>query len=125
MLLVGHLVDNSSDSSEPESISEAEVDAEVRSTTSVEDISSLTANMLLYKAARARNVFVMMDALAQSAQINWMNEEDYGRTPLIQAIHSVCDFSSHLARKEYTVLYHYTSLLEHCVRINQVLLTNV
>jgi Arf-GAP/coiled-coil/ANK repeat/PH domain-containing protein len=82
-------VDNSSDSSEPESISEAEVDVEVRSTTSFEDISSLTANMLLYKAARARNIYVMMDALAQSAQVNWANEDDNGRTPLIQGILSV------------------------------------
>jgi Arf-GAP/coiled-coil/ANK repeat/PH domain-containing protein len=45
--------------------------------------------MLLYKAARARNIYVMMDALAQSAQVNWANEDDNGRTPLIQGILSV------------------------------------
>jgi len=46
--------------------------------------------MLLYKAARARNIAVMLDALAQFADINWRNNDDYGRTPLMQAIFGVC-----------------------------------
>jgi len=83
------LDDDSSDESQSDSVSEAD-DADLRSTTSLEDMSRLTANMLLYKAARARNVTVMLDALSQSADVNWKNDDDYGRTPLMQAIFSVC-----------------------------------
>ena len=83
------LDDDSSDESQSDSVSETD-DADLRSTTSLEDISRLTANMLLYKAARARNIVVMLDALAQFADINWKNSEDSGRTPLMQAIFSVC-----------------------------------
>jgi Arf-GAP/coiled-coil/ANK repeat/PH domain-containing protein len=82
------LADELSGDSDADSVSDTETDADVRSTTSLEDISKLTANMLLYKAARARNLAVMSEALAQSANINWTNVDDGGRTPLIQAIHS-------------------------------------
>ena len=83
------LDDDSSDESQSDSVSETD-DADLRSTTSLEDMSRLTANMLLYKAARARNVTVMLDALAQFADVNWKNNDDYGRTPLMQALFSVC-----------------------------------
>ena len=52
-------------------------------------MARLTADMLLYKASRARNMGVMLEALALGANINWQNEEDGDRTPLIQAMHSV------------------------------------
>jgi len=80
--------DDSSDESQSDSVSETD-EADLRSTTSLEDMSRLTANMLLYKAARARNATVMLDALAQSADVNWKNNDDHGRTPLMQAIFSV------------------------------------
>lgn len=83
------LDDDSSDESQSDSVSETD-DADLHSTTSLEDMSRLTANMLLYKAARARNVTVMQDALSQFADVNWKNNDDYGRTPLMQAIFSVC-----------------------------------
>jgi len=83
------LVDDSSDESQSDSYSETD-DADLRSTTSLEDMSQLTANMLLYKAARARNITVMLDALSQFADINWKNNDDNGRTPLMQAIFGVC-----------------------------------
>ena len=86
--IVMPLADDSSDDSQSDSVSETD-DADLRSTTSLEDMSRLTANMLLYKAARARNIAVMLDALAQFADINWKNNEDCGRTPLMQAIFSV------------------------------------
>jgi len=82
------LDDDSSDESQSDSVSETD-DADLRSTTSLEEISRLTSNMLLYKAARARNIAVMLDALSQFADINWKNNDNYGRTPLIQAIFSV------------------------------------
>jgi len=89
MYVVMPVADDSSDESESDSVSETD-DADLRSTTSLEEMSRLTANMLLYKAARARNIAVMLDALSQSADINWRNSDDCGRTPLMQAIFSVC-----------------------------------
>jgi len=80
--------DDSSDESQSDSVSETD-DADLRSTTSLEDMSRLTPNMLLYKAARARNVTVMLDAMSHVADVNWKNNDDYGRTPLMQAIFSV------------------------------------
>jgi len=82
------LDDNSSDESQSDSVSEAD-DADLQSTTSLEDMSRLTADMLLYKSARARNITVMLDALSQFADVNWKNHDDYARTPLMQAIFSV------------------------------------
>jgi len=87
-VVVMPLDDDSSDESESDSVSEAD-DADLRSTTSLEDMSRLTANLLLYKAARARNIAVMLDAMSQFADINWRNNDDSGRTPLMQAIFSV------------------------------------
>jgi len=83
------LNDDSSDESQSDSVSETD-DADLRSTTSLEEMSRLTSNLLLYKAARARNIAVMLDALSQFANINWKNDDDCGRTPLMQAIFSVC-----------------------------------
>ncbi|CAG2231728.1 ACAP [Mytilus edulis] len=57
-----------------------------QSTTSWEDMSKLDPNMLLYKAAQARNLTVMLEALANGADPNWVNEEEEGRTPLMKAV---------------------------------------
>ena len=70
-------------------MSEAEADADSQSTTSYEDFSKLHPDMLLYKAARARNLPVMREALALGADSNWQNEEDHHQTPLMKAIGSV------------------------------------
>ncbi|CAC5382180.1 ACAP [Mytilus coruscus] len=52
--------------------------------------------MLLYKAAQARNLTVMLEALANGADPNWVNEEEEGRTPLMKAVEtgslSACEF---------------------------------
>lgn len=77
------------DDSEHDSGSDVERDPEVASTTSLEDISKLHPDMLLYKAARARNLPVMLEAISLGANPNWKNEEEEGRTALIQAVHSV------------------------------------
>jgi Arf-GAP/coiled-coil/ANK repeat/PH domain-containing protein len=61
-----------------------------RSTTSWEDMSKLDPNMLLFKAAQARNLTVMLEALANGADPNWVNEEEEGRTPLMKAVETVC-----------------------------------
>ena len=70
-------------------MSETEADADSQSTTSYEDFSKLHPDMLLYKAARARNLPVMREALALGADSNWQNEEDHHQTPLMKAIGSV------------------------------------
>ncbi|KAK3104353.1 hypothetical protein FSP39_000124 [Pinctada imbricata] len=67
-----------------------------KSTTSWEDMSKLDPNMLLYKAAQARNLPVMLEALANKAQANWVNEEEDGKTPLMKAVETgslaTCEF---------------------------------
>ncbi len=72
-----------------ESTSEPEADQDTRSTTSFEEFSKLHPDMLLYKAAEARNLPVMLEAMAIGANPNWINEEDDGKTPLIKAVESV------------------------------------
>jgi len=41
---------------------------------------------LLYKACQARNLPIMAEALAHGADVNSVNEEDEGKSPLIQAV---------------------------------------
>lgn len=41
------------------------------------------------QAADARNVVVMMEALAHNADINWQNSSDESKTALIKAVESV------------------------------------
>jgi hypothetical protein len=49
-------------------------------------------NIYLYEGAHQRNVMMMLHALALGADKNFINENDHGRTPLIQTILSVCCF---------------------------------
>lgn len=44
--------------------------------------------------AQARNLAVMLEALAQGANPNWTNDDDEGKTPLIKATESVSDVTS-------------------------------
>lgn len=90
-----------------------------KSTTSWEDMSKLDPNMLLYKAAQARNLAVMLEALANGADPNWVHEEEDGKTPLMKVVEtgslSACEFlllnGAKLARKDRngrTPLHHAT-----------------
>uniref|UniRef100_A0A8D3D9L4 Arf-GAP with coiled-coil, ANK repeat and PH domain-containing protein n=1 Tax=Scophthalmus maximus TaxID=52904 RepID=A0A8D3D9L4_SCOMX len=56
------------------------------STSDPEDIRDLHPGALLYKASKARNLPVMAEALAHGADVNSANDEDEGKTPLIQAV---------------------------------------
>ena len=58
-------------------------------TTSWEDMSRLDPHLLLYKACGARNLPVMLQALANKADPNWVNLEDGGRTPIMRAVVTV------------------------------------
>uniref|UniRef100_A0A672LYM0 Arf-GAP with coiled-coil, ANK repeat and PH domain-containing protein n=1 Tax=Sinocyclocheilus grahami TaxID=75366 RepID=A0A672LYM0_SINGR len=51
-----------------------------------EDLRELDPGSLLYKACQARNLPVMAEALAHGADVNSVNEEDEGKSPLIQAV---------------------------------------
>uniref|UniRef100_A0A4W6FUV2 Arf-GAP with coiled-coil, ANK repeat and PH domain-containing protein n=1 Tax=Lates calcarifer TaxID=8187 RepID=A0A4W6FUV2_LATCA len=64
---------------------EAELEAEPE-TSDPEDIRDLHPGALLYKASKARNLPVMAEALAHGADVNLVNDEDEGKTPLIQAV---------------------------------------
>jgi hypothetical protein len=55
--------------------------------------------MYLYEGARQRNVMMMLHALALGADKNFVNENDRGRTPLIQTILSVCLFCLFVSNK--------------------------
>jgi len=74
-------------------------DDDIQSLTSLEDLSVLSADLLIYKAARVRNLRAMLEAIALGGNVNWVYEADVGRTPLIQAVlsvsmHSYIGFSS-------------------------------
>ncbi|KAM9833802.1 arf-GAP with coiled-coil, ANK repeat and PH domain-containing protein 1 isoform 2-T2 [Syngnathus typhle] len=61
-----------------------------------EDLSGLHSGALLYRAAALQNFPVMADALAHSANVNWVNAAEEARTPLIQAVSvnalAACEF---------------------------------
>lgn len=66
--------------------SSGETEAE---TSDLEDTREMDPGMLLYKASKARNLPVMAEALAHGADVNLVNDEDEGKTPLIQAVTGV------------------------------------
>ncbi|KAI2649527.1 Arf-GAP with coiled-coil, ANK repeat and PH domain-containing protein 3 [Labeo rohita] len=66
-----------------DSSNEAEMEPEA---SDPEDTRELDAGALLYKACHARNLPVMAEALAHGADVNSVNEEDEGKSPLIQAV---------------------------------------
>uniref|UniRef100_A0A8C1GAG2 Arf-GAP with coiled-coil, ANK repeat and PH domain-containing protein n=1 Tax=Cyprinus carpio TaxID=7962 RepID=A0A8C1GAG2_CYPCA len=55
-------------------------------TSDPEDLRELDPGALLYKACQARNLPVMAEALAHGAEVNSVNEEDEGKSPLIKAV---------------------------------------
>lgn len=79
-------VDIDLESSDGSDIEDAD---DTTSTTSWEDMSKLDPNLLLYKAAQARNLPVMLEALANKADPNWVNQDDKGMTPLMKAVDTV------------------------------------
>uniref|UniRef100_A0A8C2DIV6 Arf-GAP with coiled-coil, ANK repeat and PH domain-containing protein n=1 Tax=Cyprinus carpio TaxID=7962 RepID=A0A8C2DIV6_CYPCA len=79
---LGGSTDGSTDVSE-DSSNEAELEPE---TSDPEDLRELDPGALLYKACQARNLPVMAEALAHGAEVNSVNEEDEGKSPLIKAV---------------------------------------
>uniref|UniRef100_A0A8C5E6A5 Arf-GAP with coiled-coil, ANK repeat and PH domain-containing protein n=1 Tax=Gouania willdenowi TaxID=441366 RepID=A0A8C5E6A5_GOUWI len=58
----------------------------IRQTSDPEDVRDLHPGALLYKASKARNLPVMAEALAHGADVNSANDDEEGKTPLIQAV---------------------------------------
>ncbi|KAM9751240.1 arf-GAP with coiled-coil, ANK repeat and PH domain-containing protein 3 isoform 2-T2 [Menidia menidia] len=68
-----------------DSSGEAELEAEPE-TSDPEDAGELHPGALLHKASKARNLPLMAEALAHGADVNLANDDDEGKTPLIQAV---------------------------------------
>ncbi|KFP98603.1 Arf-GAP with coiled-coil, ANK repeat and PH domain-containing protein 3, partial [Haliaeetus albicilla] len=96
ILVFGSVVDSVTEEEcevSEESSGEAEIEQEA---SDLEDLRELHPGLLIYKAAQARNLPLMAEALAHGAEINWVNDEDENKTPLIQAVKGVsliaCEF---------------------------------
>ncbi|XP_033012201.1 arf-GAP with coiled-coil, ANK repeat and PH domain-containing protein 3 isoform X2 [Lacerta agilis] len=86
VLVFGSVVDSVTEEEcevSEESSGEAEIEPEA---SDLEDLRELHPGLLVYKASRARNLPVMAEALAHGADVNWVNDEDENKTPLIQAV---------------------------------------
>uniref|UniRef100_A0A8D2LE01 Arf-GAP with coiled-coil, ANK repeat and PH domain-containing protein n=2 Tax=Varanus komodoensis TaxID=61221 RepID=A0A8D2LE01_VARKO len=86
VLVFGSVVDSVTEEEceiSEESSGEAEIEQEA---SDAEDLRELHPGLLAYKASRARNLPVMAEALAHGADVNWVNDEDENKTPLIQAV---------------------------------------
>uniref|UniRef100_G3PB94 Arf-GAP with coiled-coil, ANK repeat and PH domain-containing protein n=1 Tax=Gasterosteus aculeatus aculeatus TaxID=481459 RepID=G3PB94_GASAC len=81
---LGGSTDGKCEASE-DSSGEAELEVEPE-TSDPEDTRVLHPGALLCKASKARNLPVMAEALAHGADVNLVNDEDEGKTPLIQAV---------------------------------------
>lgn len=84
ILVFGSVV-NSVTEEECEVSEESSGEAEAE-TSDPEDTREMDPGRLLYKASKARNLPVMAEALAHGADVNMVNDEDEGKTPLIQAV---------------------------------------
>ncbi|XP_040283638.1 arf-GAP with coiled-coil, ANK repeat and PH domain-containing protein 3 isoform X2 [Bufo bufo] len=86
VLVFGSVVDSVTEEGcevSEESSGEAETEQEP---SDPEDLRELHPGLLMYKASRARNLPIMAEALANGANVNWVNDEDESKTPLIQAV---------------------------------------
>ncbi|KAM4611125.1 arf-GAP with coiled-coil, ANK repeat and PH domain-containing protein 3 [Polymixia lowei] len=88
ILVFGSVVDSVTEEEcevSEDSSGEAELEAEPEAS-DPEDVRDLHPGALLYKASKARNLPVMAAALAHGADVNLINGDDEGKTPLIQAV---------------------------------------
>ncbi|XP_060750194.1 arf-GAP with coiled-coil, ANK repeat and PH domain-containing protein 3 isoform X2 [Tachysurus vachellii] len=86
VLLFGSVVDSvTEEECEVSEDSSGEVELEPEAS-DPEDVRELHPGALLYKSCQARNLPVMAEALAHGADVNSANEEDEGKSPLIQAV---------------------------------------
>uniref|UniRef100_A0A8C7QLS1 Arf-GAP with coiled-coil, ANK repeat and PH domain-containing protein n=1 Tax=Oncorhynchus mykiss TaxID=8022 RepID=A0A8C7QLS1_ONCMY len=89
ILVFGSVVDSVTEEEcevSEDSSGEAEMEPEPETQSDPEDRRELHPGALLYKASQARNLPVMAEALAHGAEVNSVNDEDDGKSPLIQAV---------------------------------------
>uniref|UniRef100_A0A673Z1V6 Arf-GAP with coiled-coil, ANK repeat and PH domain-containing protein n=1 Tax=Salmo trutta TaxID=8032 RepID=A0A673Z1V6_SALTR len=87
--VINHIYEGACEEQElphPIQIGEAEMEPEPETQSDPEDRRELHPGALLYKASQARNLPVMAEALAHGADVNSVNDEDDGKSPLIQAV---------------------------------------
>uniref|UniRef100_A0A8C6P6I7 Arf-GAP with coiled-coil, ANK repeat and PH domain-containing protein n=1 Tax=Nothobranchius furzeri TaxID=105023 RepID=A0A8C6P6I7_NOTFU len=85
ILVFGSVVDSvTEEESEESSSGEVEIEQEVSS--DPEDPRELHPGALLYRSSRLHNLPLMAEALAHGADVHSTNEEEEGKTPLIQAV---------------------------------------
>uniref|UniRef100_A0A8C7FR63 Arf-GAP with coiled-coil, ANK repeat and PH domain-containing protein n=1 Tax=Oncorhynchus kisutch TaxID=8019 RepID=A0A8C7FR63_ONCKI len=87
--VINHIYEGACEEQElphPIQIGEAEMEPEPETQSDPEDRRELHPGALLYKASQARNLPVMAEALAHGAEVNSVNDEDDGKSPLIQAV---------------------------------------
>ncbi|XP_063799105.1 arf-GAP with coiled-coil, ANK repeat and PH domain-containing protein 3 [Pseudophryne corroboree] len=86
VLVFGSVVDSvTEEECEVSEESSGEVETE-QEPSDPEDLRELHPGLLMYKASCARNLPIMAEALANGANVNWVNDEDESKTPLIQAV---------------------------------------
>ncbi|XP_033987762.1 arf-GAP with coiled-coil, ANK repeat and PH domain-containing protein 3-like isoform X1 [Trematomus bernacchii] len=83
ILVFGSVVGSVTEECEVSEDSSGEAEPE---TSDPEDLRELPPGALLCKASKARNLPIMAEALAHGADVNLVNDEDEGKTPLIQAV---------------------------------------
>ncbi|KAM4571434.1 arf-GAP with coiled-coil, ANK repeat and PH domain-containing protein 3 [Fundulus diaphanus] len=84
ILVFGSVVDSvTEEECEVSEDSSGETEAEA---SDPEDMREMDPGTLLYKASRARNLPIMAEALAHGGDVNFVNDVDEGKTPLIQAV---------------------------------------
>ncbi|CAB1330021.1 unnamed protein product, partial [Coregonus sp. 'balchen'] len=89
ILVFGSVVDSVTEEEcevSEDSSGEAEMEPEPETQSDPEDGRELHPGALLYKASMARNLPIMAEALAHGADVNSVNDEDDGKSPLIQAV---------------------------------------
>uniref|UniRef100_A0A3Q2QE83 Arf-GAP with coiled-coil, ANK repeat and PH domain-containing protein n=1 Tax=Fundulus heteroclitus TaxID=8078 RepID=A0A3Q2QE83_FUNHE len=71
---------------ESEESSSGEVEIEQEGSSDPEDPRELHPGAMLYRSSRLHNLSLMAEALAHGADVHATNEEEEGKTPLIQAV---------------------------------------
>uniref|UniRef100_A0A7N8YDP8 Arf-GAP with coiled-coil, ANK repeat and PH domain-containing protein n=1 Tax=Mastacembelus armatus TaxID=205130 RepID=A0A7N8YDP8_9TELE len=87
ILVFGSVVDSvTEEEEESEESSSGEVEIEQEVSSDPEDPRELDPGALLHRSSRLHNLPLMVEALAHGADLHAANEEEEGKTPLIQAV---------------------------------------
>lgn len=90
----GSKVDDGAASKEHDDLSLSDSTEEDEEALEEEVLEELSSDILLYKAIKVRNIPLMCYALAAGASKDWTNVNDSNRSPIHQAVLSVCNIMS-------------------------------